>query len=59
MSGKVVPGVDKVEELTDEAIESVAGGLYITQFVTSLWYKVRADNMYSPSLGGDFDDGRE
>ena len=59
MSGKNGPNTQPVEELTAEDMEYVAGGLYITQYMISLWYKARADNMYSPSLGGVFDDGRE
>ena len=59
MDRNIVPDNGQVEELTAEEMERVAGSLYITRYAISLWRKVRADNMYTPSLGGDFDDGRE
>ena len=59
MNGKITVENREVEELTAEDLERVAGGLYITRYMTSLWYKVRADNSYSPPSLSGTDDGRE
>jgi hypothetical protein len=59
MNRNIIVDGREAGELTAQEMERVAAGLYITSYMKSLWYKVRADSSYSaPSLSGT-DDGRE